>query len=350
MRAAVFHNEHDIRVENIDVADVSENQVKIKVAWAGICGSDLHEYNAGPIFIPKDEESPLTGSQAPLTMGHEFSGVIEEIGSNVQGLKVGDKVTVNPLITGKVHEKALVDMYKGFTFIGLGSDGGFADYAVVDQENIIKLQDDTSLELGALVEPTAVALQAIRESEMRLGDSVTVFGAGPIGLLTVIAARAAGAKDIIVFDLSDTRLEKAKEVGATHIVNSSNEDPVEFIKKLYPDGVDRSFEVAGVSVTLNQAISVTRARGMVTIVSIFEKPMEFNPMLLTSSGVRISSTLAYEPDIFEATVKMMESGQIDSFPIITDHIELEDIVEKGFEALTNDKSQAKILVKLSGDK
>ena len=350
MRAAVFHNAQDIRVEEIDAAEVKDSQVKVKVAWAGICGSDLHEYNAGPIFIPNDEASPLTGRKAPLTMGHEFSGVVEEIGANVKGLRVGDKVTINPLITGKIHEKPLVDMYKGFTFVGLGSDGGFADFVVVNQENIVKLKDDTSLELAALVEPTAVALQAIRESEMKLSDSVAVFGAGPIGLLTVIAARAAGAKDIIVFDLSDTRLDKAKEVGATHAVNSGTEDPVAFVKKYYPDGVDRTFEVAGVPVTLNQSIEVTRARGIVTIVSIFEKSVDFNPMSLTASGVRIASTLAYEPDIFEATVKMMESGQINPFPVITDHIELEDIVEKGFKALINDKSQAKILVKLSGEK
>ncbi|MCC4722998.1 2,3-butanediol dehydrogenase [Salinicoccus sp. RF5] len=350
MRAAVFHDAKDIRVEDVETPEVSEGKVKVKVAWAGICGSDLHEYNAGPIFIPSGEESPMTGRKAPLTMGHEFSGTVEEVGAGVEGLKAGDKVTINPLITQEVHDEPLVDMYKGFTFVGLGSDGGFADYVVVDRKNIVKLEDDTSLELGALVEPTAVALQAIRESEMQFSDSVAVFGAGPIGLLTIIAARAAGAKDIFAFDLSDARLKKAKEVGATHAVNSGNEDPIAYIQKYYPDGVDRTFEVAGVGVTVDQSIQATRARGMVTIVSIFEKPIEFNPMSLTASGVRIASTLAYEPDIFEATVKMMESGQIDPFPVITDHIELNEIVYKGFEALLNDKSQSKILVKLSGDK
>lgn len=350
MRAAVFHDAKDIRVEDVETPEISENKVKVKVAWAGICGSDLHEYNAGPIFIPSGEVSPMTGRKAPLTMGHEFSGTVEEVGSGVEGLKAGDKVTINPLITEEVHEEPLVDMYKGFTFVGLGSDGGFADYVVVDKKNVVKLEDDTSLELGALVEPTAVALQAIRESEMKFSDSVAVFGAGPIGLLTIIAARAAGAKDIFAFDLSDERLKKAKEVGATHAINSGNEDPIAYIQEYYPDGVDRTFEVAGVSATVDQSIRATRARGMVTIVSIFEEPIEFNPMSLTASGVRIASTLAYEPDIFEATVKMIESGQIDPFPVISDHIELNEIVDKGFEALLNDKSQSKILVKLSGDK
>lgn len=351
MRAGVLYGKKDIRVETRDNPEIAEGQVKVKVAWTGICGSDLHEYNAGPIFTPtEDNPNPLTGVDRPVTLGHEFSGVVTETAEDVKGIQKGDKVCINPLITGGVHDHALVDMYKGFTFVGLGSDGGFADYAVVDQKNIVKLKDSTSLEIGALVEPTAVALQAVREAELKFSESVAVFGAGPIGLLTVIAARAAGAKDIFVFDLSDTRLKKAEEVGATHIVNSGNENPVEYIKKFYPDGVDRTFEVAGVPVTVNQAVDVTRPRGMVCIVSIFEKAMEFNPMKLTASGVRLSSTLAYEPDIFEATVKMIESGQIDPSPIITGHIELEDISEKGFEVLVSDKTQAKILVKLSGEK
>lgn len=348
MRAARFHGAKDVRVENVDVPKVGSDQVKVKVAWAGICGSDLHEYNAGPMIIPS-EPSPLTGEKLPLTLGHEFSGVVEEVGEGVTEVKVGDKVAINPLITGNVSDTPLVDMYKGFTFVGLGSDGGFADYTVVNKKNVVKLDKDTPLEIGALVEPAAVAMQAIRESEMKFADSVAVYGAGPIGLLTVIAARAAGAKDIFVFDLSDTRLAKAKEVGATHAVNSGNEDPIAYIQQYYPDGVDRTFEVAGVPITLQQSIASTRARGMVTIVSIFEKPIEFNPMMLTASGVRIASTLAYEPDIFEATVKMLESGQIDAKAVITDRIELEDIVESGFEQLINDKTQAKILVKLSGE-
>lgn len=351
MRAGVLYGSKDIRVEKKDVPKITEGSVKVKVSWAGICGSDLHEYNAGPIFTPTAETpNPLTGVRGPITLGHEFAGVVDEVAEDVKGINVGDKVCINPLITAGEHDNPLVDMYKGFTFVGLGTDGGFADYVVVDKKNIVKLQDSTPLEIGALVEPTAVALQAVREAELEFAETVAIFGAGPIGLLTVIAARAAGAKDIFVFDLSDTRLEKAKEVGATHAVNSGSENPIDYIHQYYPEGVDRTFEVAGVPITVKQSIDTTRPRGMVCIVSIFEKPMEFDPMQLTASGVRISSTLAYEPDIFEATVKMIESGQIDPSPVITDHIELEDISEKGFEALVNDKSQAKILVKLSGEK
>lgn len=349
MRAARFYKAKDVRVEEVEIPNLEKFDVKIKVAWAGICGSDLHEYNAGPMTIPGDTEDPLTGKTSPITMGHEFSGVIAEVGSNVTAVKVGDKVAVNPLIVSGKHDNKLVDMYQGFQFIGLGADGGFADYAVVDQKYCVVVDKSVDLEVAALAEPTAVALQAIRESEMEFGDTVAIFGAGPIGLANIIAARAAGAKDIFVFDLSEQRLEKALEVGASYAVNSGETDPIAFIKQYYPYGVDRTFEVAGVKQTFEQSIQVTRPRGVVTVVSIFEKPIDFNPMLLTASGVKIVSSLAYEDDIFELTVKMIESGQIDPSPLITEHIELEDIIEKGFEKLQNDKSQAKILVKLSGE-
>lgn len=132
MRAARFYKAKDVRVEEIDVPELGNTDVKIKVAWAGICGSDLHEYNAGPMTIPGETPDPLTGKTAPITMGHEFSGVVEEIGTDVTKVKVGDKVTVNPLIVSEKHNKKLVDMYQGFQFIGLGADGGFADYVVTD--------------------------------------------------------------------------------------------------------------------------------------------------------------------------------------------------------------------------
>lgn len=350
MKAVVYYDTKDVRIEEVAEPKVTDGQVKIKVAWAGICGTDLHEYLAGPIFIPGDEPNGITGKERPVILGHEFSGVVEEVGAGVTGIQVGDKVCVNPALTKKQHQNPLYDFYKEGTFIGLGTDGAFADFVVVPSENVIPLKPETDLQLGALVEPTAVALQAIRESEMQFAESVAVFGAGPIGLVTILAARAAGAKDIFAFDLSEERLEKAKQFGATYTANSGEVNPVDFIKNIYPDGVDRTFEVAGVKATLDQSIAVTRPRGMVCVVSIFEGDIPFNPMQLTTSGVRISTSLGYEPDIFEATVKMIESGQIDPSPMITSEIEIDEVLEKGFKRLIEDKSQAKILVKLSGEK
>lgn len=206
-----------------------------------------------------------------------------------------------------------------------------------------------SLEEGALVEPTAVAVQAIKEGGLQSGQTVAIFGAGPIGLVTIAAAKAQGASKIVVFDLSEERLEKAKAIGATHIINSGKVDPLEAAKEIEPEGYDVAFEVAGVEITLNQAIKITKSRGTVVIVSIFPKTVSFDPMDLTTTGVKITSTLAYEREVFQKTIDLMASGDIDVKEIITSRIELEDIIEKGFKALTSDKSQAKILVKLSGE-
>ncbi|MBF0773774.1 2,3-butanediol dehydrogenase [Mammaliicoccus sciuri] len=345
MRAAVWYGKKDVRVEERKSKDLKDNEVKVKVAWAGICGTDLHEYLEGPIFISTDKPDPFLGQKAPVTLGHEFAGIVDDIGSKVTKFNKGDRVVINPTVSN--HEKEEnIDLYDGYSFIGLGSDGGFAEFTNVPEENVYELPDNVSDKEGALVEPTAVAVQAIKEGEVLFGDTVAIFGAGPIGLLTIIAAKAAGASKIFVFDLSEERLNKAKAVGATHTINSRESDPSDIISKYTDNGVDVSFEIAGVVQTLKSAIDVTKARGIVVIVSIFGHPIEWNPMQLTNTGVKLTSTIAYTPTTFQQTIDLINEGNLKVKDVITDEIELNDIVESGFEQLVNDKSQSKILVKL----
>ncbi|MBO1199645.1 2,3-butanediol dehydrogenase [Staphylococcus simiae] len=346
MKAAVWYGQKDVRVEDREPKVLQDNEVKVKVSWAGICGTDLHEYLEGPIFISTDKPDPFLGQQAPVTLGHEFAGVVDEVGANVTKFKKGDRVVVNPTVSNREKEEN-IDLYDGYSFIGLGSDGGFAEFTNAPEENVYKLPDQVSDKEGALVEPTAVAVQAIKEGEVLFGDTVAIFGAGPIGLLTIIAAKAAGASKIFVFDLSDERLKKAREVGATHTVNSGEENPNDVIRNNTNAGVDVAFEVAGVASTLKDSIEVTRARGTVVIVSIFGHAIEWNPMQLTNSGVKLTSTIAYTPTTFQQTIDLINEGNLNVKDVITDEIDLEDIVQNGFEQLVNDKSQAKILVKLS---
>ncbi|MDO1604575.1 2,3-butanediol dehydrogenase [Lactobacillus sp. YT155] len=346
MKAAVWHGVKDVRVEDVELKPLKDNEVVVKVAWTGICGSDLHEYQEGPVFIPVDKKDELTGGLAPLTMGHEFSGVIEKIGKDVTKYKVGDHVSINPTVTRR-NLPDDVDIYEGYSFIGLSCDGGFTDYVNVPEDNLYSLPSDFPLRLAATIEPTAVAMQAIKEGGVQSGDSVAIFGSGPIGVLVAASAKAAGAKNIIVIDLSEVRLKKAMEMGATHVLNPKDGDVIAEIKKIVPGGVDESFEVAGVQPTFEQAIDATKARGMMTIVSIFAHPIEFNPMQLMNSGVKMTTTIAYSRETFQKTVDWVTSGKINVEPVITKEIALDDIVEDGFEALTNDKSQAKILVGFS---
>ena len=348
MKAAVWYGQKDVRVEDREPKELKDNEVKVKVSWAGICGTDLHEYLEGPVFISTDKPDPFLGQKAPVTLGHEFSGIVEEVGKDVTKYKKGDRVVVNPTVSAREKEENL-DLYDGYTFIGLGSDGGFAEFTNVPEDNVYHLPENVSAQEGALVEPTAVAVQAVKEGNLLFGDTVAIFGAGPIGLLTVVAAKAAGASKIFVFDLSEERLAKAKEVGATHVVNSGNTDSLEFVNEHTENGVDVTFEVAGVGVTLAQSVKVTRPRGSVVIVSIFAHEVNFDPMLLTNSGVKLTSTIAYTPTTFQQTIDLIANGSLDVKSVVTDKIELADIVESGFNQLVNDKSQAKILVKLNGD-
>ena len=168
-------------------------------------------------------------------------------------------------------------------------------------------------------------------------------------MLTIVAAKAAGASKIFVFDLSEERLAKAKSVGATHVYNSGNVDPVQTVYEHTDNGVDVSFEVAGVGITLQKSIEVTRPRGTAVIVSIFGHPVEFNPLLQMNKGVKLTTTIAYTPTTFQQTIDLIANGSLNVKDVVTDQIELDNIVESGFNQLVNDKSQAKILVRLNGD-
>lgn len=347
MKAAVWYAQKDLRIEEVAEPKVQENQVKIKVAYTGICGSDLHEYEEGPVFIPVDQPNEFSGKQAPLTLGHEFSGVIVEKGTSVAGFEIGDRVSIYPTLAHEEKSEE-IDIYDGFNFIGLGQDGGMAEFCVVPQTALYKLPETMTLKQGALVEPTAVAVQAIKEGSVKFGDKVAIFGAGPIGCLVAAAAKAAGAGQIIVCDLSADRLEKAKEMGATDVINSGEVDAVETIRELTNGGADVSFEVAGVAITLKQAIDATKARGTMVIVSIFAREITWHPMQLINSGVKITSTIAYTRTTFKQTIQGIGTGQLIVDPIVTKEIALDDVVTGGFETLVQDKSQSKILINVQG--
>ncbi|MBS7577440.1 MULTISPECIES: 2,3-butanediol dehydrogenase [unclassified Enterococcus] len=346
MKAAVWHAKKDVRVEAVDIKPCGADEVRVKVAFTGMCGSDLHEYLEGPIFIPTDAPNQFTGKTAPIVMGHEFSGVVDQIGAEVENVKLGDRVAIYPTLS---HEKKSedVDIYDGYNFIGFARDGGFAEYCTLPATSVYQIPDNMSFEQGALVEPTAVAVQACKEGSVKFGDKVAIFGAGPIGCLITAAAKAAGAVEIIVCDLSEERLAKAKELGATTVLNSAKVNVVEMIRDLTHGGVDVAFEVAGVAITVQQSIAVTKSRGTMVIVSIFAHEISWDPMQLVNSGVKLTSTIAYSRTTFEQTIEAIGTGQLKVSPVITKKITLDEIVEAGFESLTIDKTQAKILVDLS---
>ena len=348
MKAARWYAAKDIRVEETSIPTPNDNQVKIAVKFTGICGSDLHEYVDGPQLIPVEKPYPLNGHQGTTTLGHEFSGVVEEVGKNVKKFKKGDRVTVEPIF--KNPESPFIstgeyNLSEPLGFVGLTSNGGFAKYVVVEDYMVHKMPDNMTFEQGAMVEPAAVAAYAVQRSGMKMGNTVLIVGAGPIGLLTVQVAVAMGASQIFVSDLSENRLKKAREVGATHTFDAKDKDISAKIKKMTGNGVDVFIDAAGVQASFDTGINSLRNGGTAVLVALFGKKVTHDALNQTLRELTIIGTAAYR-NIFPQTIALISSGKLPVEKLITSVISLDDIVTKGFEALTKDPSEVKVLVNL----
>ncbi|MFC4736323.1 2,3-butanediol dehydrogenase [Bacillus daqingensis] len=347
MKAAVWYKAKDLRVEQVEEPQVNgKHDVKIKVGWCGICGSDLHEYAAGPIFIPVDSAHPISGGKAPIVMGHEFAGEVVDVGSAVTKVKPGDRVAVEPILAPNENGRyvdAKYNLSPQLGFHGLsGGGGGFSEFTVVGEHMAHKLPDELSDEQGALVEPAAVAVHAVRQSSFKVGDTAAVFGAGPIGLMVIDALKAAGASKIYVVELSEERQQKARNLGGIIV------DPERAVEDIHADcgGVDVSFEVTGVPKVLNMALHSTHTGGEAIIVSIWESEASFQPNDLVIAERTMKGIIAYR-DIYPQVMELMKSGFFSADDMVTSRIGIDDVVDSGFEALLHDKSHVKIMVKPS---
>ncbi|KZL93376.1 2,3-butanediol dehydrogenase [Clostridium magnum] len=350
MKAALWYGKNDVRVEEIEEPKAVKGTVKIKVEWCGICGSDLHEYLGGPIFIPVGQPHPLSGNTAPVVLGHEFSGEIVEIGEGVTKFNVGDRVAVEPIVAcGKCAacREGKYNLCSSLGFHGLcGSGGGFAEYTVFPEEFVHKIPDNMSYEQAALIEPMAVALHSIRMANFKTGDTAIVLGSGPIGLATIECLKAAGAKLVVVLQRKSIRQEYAKKAGADVVLDPNEVNIIEEVKKLTDGvGVDAAFETTGAKIGFNTGLECLKFEGTMVVTSIWEGETSFNPNVLVFTEKKIVGTIAYRHE-FPATIAQMSDGRIKAEGYITKRISLDDIVEEGFGALTGPekKSHVKILV------
>ncbi|MCD2201687.1 2,3-butanediol dehydrogenase [Halobacterium sp. KA-4] len=350
MRAARYYGEGDVRIEDVEPDDVGPNDVRIDVAACGICGSDLHEYAAGPMTIPT-EPHPVTGEALPFTIGHEIGGTVAEVGENVD-VAVGTTVAVNPIVwcgSCRPCERGDYHLCENGGFVGLSRNGGFAENVVVSAEKVVPVPDAVSPELASLVEPFSVGLHAVHQADLSAGESVVVFGGGPIGNTVAQAARAANAGPVYLSEPQDARREAAERVGVEHVIDPMETDPVEHVRAA-TGGVDVAFEVAGIEQTLNQAIDVTRAGGRTTIVSLFEESATVHPTDVVTRERTVNGTAAFHggPRSQEeagVTARNFADGTLDPEALVTARIALEDIVEEGFERLLDpDSQEMKVLV------
>ncbi|TKH03459.1 2,3-butanediol dehydrogenase [Peribacillus simplex] len=346
MKAAVWHDIRKVQVEEVKEPKIEPGMVKISVKWCGICGTDLHEYLAGPIFLPT-EPHPLTDENVPLILGHEFSGEVIEVGEGVSRVKVGDRVAVEPILSCGTCNSCKNGRYNTCDKIGFhglsGGGGGFSETTMVKEAMVHKIPNNMTYEQGALVEPTAVAVHAVRESNLRAGDTCVVFGTGPIGLLVIQAAKLAGASCIIAVEISEERQKMARELGVHYTINPLKEDVVQTIHQITDGGADVCFEVTGVEPCINYAINSSKTDGQVIVVSIWESPVSIHLNHFVLKERQLKGAMCYR-DIFPAVIQLISEGRLEVNPLITRKINLNNIAEEGFDELVKNKSHIKILV------
>ncbi|CAM1510725.1 Fc.00g034080.m01.CDS01 [Cosmosporella sp. VM-42] len=365
VQALCFYGKGKIQLEQVPTLPCGADEVRLKVAFCGICGSDIHELLGGPIFPPAHGEThPFTGVKLPVTMGHEFSGTVIEVGSKVSKLKEGQNVTVNPGLDHRHYQAGSCSMCKegrynicdAMTTYGLNAPGGgFCEEIVVKAMNCLVLPAGVSLKAGALAEPLAVAQHCVDISGFKSGQTALIFGAGPIGLALLIALRALGAAKIIVSEVAELRIAQAEKFGADIIVNSlqtveGNKDPhsdpiLAAIYDITIDGVDVAFDTVGSQSTLDLAIAGVRSGGTIFNVAIHEKPLRLNLNDLTTKEKKLMGGISYTNKDFEAVLLTMALGKIDVEQMVTSVVPLSKVVDGGFGELINNKAaHVKILI------
>jgi 2-desacetyl-2-hydroxyethyl bacteriochlorophyllide A dehydrogenase len=319
-----------------DVPEPGATQVVIAIKACSICGSDLHIYKG------KHPSAPL-----PVSLGHELAGDVIRIGSKVNSVRTGDRVTVEPVIACGACppcQKGEYGYCDNLSYHYRQGQGAMADYFVVDQRYVYKLPVGMSYEAGALIEPLAVAVHAIKRAKIGVGDKVAIIGVGPIGILVSAACKAAGAREIIVADLANVRLEMAAAMGATRTVNSSQESVVDVVRELTGGrGIGRSFECVGSEKTFEQSMRCLCKGGIATIVGIFEQPTIQIPVtLFVSQEITVQGAQGYCWD-FETALAL--SSVIDLGRLVS-HVFPLDEVDKALKvALNREEKPVKVVLK-----
>lgn len=316
MKAGVVHAREDIRYEEIEKPIPKEGQVLIKVKYTGICGSDVPRVNGDACHF------------FPNVLGHEFSGTVEQIGEKVTSVKPGDRVAGVPLVPCMQCEdcqKGNYSLCKHYRFIGSREFGSFAEYVVVPEKNAVKFSEEVSFEQGAFFEPATVALHGLQRLDYKGGKRVAILGGGTIGMFVMQWAKIFGAKELVVFDIAEERLDLGKRLGATHGINTLNENFMhEAMELTEQKGFDYVFETAGNTITMKMAFELAANKAQVCFVGTPTRELSFtvkewenmNRKEFTLTGSWMSYSAPFPGQEWELVAHYFKTGELrfdDSF-------------------------------------
>ena len=343
MKAAVLHPEGGLEIEERPVPEPGPDEVLVAPRLVGICGSDLHYYKEGRIGDWRVLH--------PHVLGHEFAGVVEQVGPDTDTVPIGTPVAVEPIVPCQDCDSCRRGVYNlcaSFRFTGSPhTDGALQELVVVPARGLHPLPADMPFFLGALVEPTSIAVHAVRRSGLQPDETVTIIGAGPIGLLILAVCRAYGAGAVYVTDIDPGRLAIAKALGATGTVDVRGMEPEEILKSTDPLGVDIAFEAVGSSRTLETALHLVRPSSRVIAVGVnITERIPFNLMLAQSREATVIP-IYLGRDAFPEAIELLSSGRIAGEQIVSHRFPLERAAEAMDTAL-NGGVAVKVMIEVNG--
>ena len=346
MPAAVLHGPRDLRVDQVPVpGPPARGEVQVHIGKVGICGSDVHYFEHGRIgnFVV----------EKPMILGHECAGTVVAVGEGVSHLSVGDRVAIEPGVPRLSNFASNFYMKRGqynlcpdiFFFATPPDDGSFCSLVNHKADFCFALPDSVSLEEGALIEPLSTGIYASRVAPVRMGDTVVITGAGPIGLMNLLAAKAAGATQIIISDRVKERLEVALQIGATRTVEGDADELKAVAHELTNGlGADVSIECAGHPSALSAAIAATRAGGTVVLIGMPPKDVaEINVNDLIVREITLRPIFRYN-NTFPTGVELLASGKVDLKPLISKRFSLAQVPEAFDYVIENRATCVKAIV------
>ncbi|WP_282080061.1 zinc-dependent alcohol dehydrogenase [Aquimarina algiphila] len=334
MKATRYEGNKTFNVIEKDLEAPVKGDVRIKVAYSGVCGTDVHIYHG-----MMDKRVNI-----PITIGHEMSGTIDALGENVIGYEVGDKVVVRPLDDRgvKPSDKGFNHICEDLKFIGIDSPGSMQQYWNVPAFTLHKLRTATDLKLAALIEPLSVAVHDVRLSELKPGETAVILGGGPIGLLVAMVAKDTGA-NVIVSEVNPVRIAKAKDLGLD-AVNPVKMDLIQYVKEKTEGRLaDVVFEVAGVQPALDIMTEVAGIRGRIVMVAIHGEKKNVDLFKFFWKELKLIGARVYEKEDYEKSIQLITDNELHFEKLITDIQPLTKIQEV-FENIDKKPDGLKILM------
>ncbi|NLK07591.1 MAG: galactitol-1-phosphate 5-dehydrogenase [Firmicutes bacterium] len=293
---------------------LGSGEVLIAVKTVGICGSDIHAYYGEHPYI-----------SCPIVPGHEFAGIVTEVGEGVDEAWLGKRVTALPsLVCGRCTNcrRGRFNICEHLKVIGCQSDGALAEFVKVPADKLLHLPDDMSWETGTLIEPLAVAVHAVKLAGDIVDQRIVVYGGGTIGLLVMMVAKAYGAKEVILSEPDAFRRRLGEKLGADYTIDPNKTAPNRWLQEKFgSEGIDLSFECVGIEATVKEAILSNRKGTAIVIAGVFSQPIMVDMGLIQDRELRLLGTLMYTTDDYHEALKLLHGGQINGSPLITHRLE-----------------------------